>query len=177
MAADPSLDHNLFASRPPERTPVSPLPWIVAGAAILLIVGGLLIAGHRKPAPPLNVALPPDPYASSLTISNIEMSESTSLSGGKSTYIDGHIRNNGPRTVTAITVQAVFANDEALPPQIETLPLALIRTHQPYVDTQPVSDAPIAPGEDREFRLIFENIGTNWNTQPPEIRAVHITSH
>ena len=174
MAA-PNPDQNLFAT-PPERTPASPLPWIVSGAALLLIAAALLILGHHKPAPPLNAALPPDPYASSLAIGAIEMSESTSLSGGKSTYIDGHIRNNGPRTVTAITVQAVFANDEALPPQIETLPLTLIRTHQPYVDTQPVSDAPIAPGDDREFRLIFENIGANWNTQPPEIRVVRVTS-
>ena len=174
MAAAPTPD--LFAARPPERTPVSPLPWIIAGAVVLLLVAALVIAGHHKPAPPLNAALPPDPYASSLAIGAIEMSESTSLSGGKSTYIDGHIRNNGPRTVTAITVQAVFANDEALPPQIETLPLTLIRTHQPYVDTQPVGDAPIAPGDEREFRLIFENIGANWNTQPPEIRVVRVTS-
>jgi hypothetical protein len=175
MAAAPTPDQNLFATRPPERTPVSPIPWIIAGA-VLLIIAAFLILGHHKPAPPLNSQLPLDPYAASLAISNIEMSESTSLSGGKSTYIDGHIRNNGPRTVTAITVQTVFANDEALPPQIETIPLTLIRTHQPYVDTEPVSDAPIAPGEDREFRLIFENIGTNWNTQQPEIRAVHVTS-
>jgi Protein of unknown function (DUF2393) len=177
MAAAPTPDQNLFAARPPERTPVSPLPWIVAGAVVLIVIAGLLILGHRKPASPLNVQLPPDPYASSLTIGGIEMSESTSLSGGKSTYIDGHIHNNGPRTVTAVIVQAIFANDEALPPQIETLPLTLIRTHQPYVDTQPISDAPIAPGDDREFRLIFETIGSNWNTQPPQLRAVHVTSH
>jgi Protein of unknown function (DUF2393) len=176
MAAAPTPDQNLFAARPPERTPISPLPWIIAGAVVLILIAVLLISGHRKPAAPLNAALPPDPYASSLAISGIEMSESTSLSGGKSTYIDGHIRNNGQCTVTAITVQAVFANDETLPPQIETLPLTLIRTHQPYVDTEPVSNAPIAPGDDREFRLIFENIGANWNTQPPVIRAVHVTS-
>ena len=175
MAAAPTPDQPLFATRPPERTPVSPLPWIIAGA-VLLLFAAFLILGHHKAAPPLNSQLPLDPYATSLAISNIEMSESTSLSGGKSTYIDGHIRNNGPRTITAITVQAVFANDEALPPQIETLPLTLIRTHQPYVDTEPISDAPIAPGEDREFRLIFENIGANWNTQQPEIRAVNVAS-
>ncbi len=28
------------------------------------------------------------------------MSESTSLSGGKSTYVDGHIQNTGGQTVT-----------------------------------------------------------------------------
>jgi len=64
----------------------------------------------------------------------------------------------------------------ALPPQIETLPLALIRTHEPYVDTQLVSAAPIAPGDDREFRLIFEDINSNWNQQLPEIHVVHVTT-
>ncbi len=175
MAAEPSLDHTLFSSRPPERTPVSPVPWIIAGAVILLAVAGLLLAGRHK-APPLNFPLPPDAYATSLPISGIEMSESTSLSGGKSTYIDGHIRNTGPRTVIAATVQVVFANDEALPPQIDTLPLTLIRTREPYIDTQPVSAAPIAPGDDREFRLIFEDIGTNWNGQVPVIRVVKVIS-
>ena len=50
-------------------------------------------------------------------------------------------------------------------PQVETVPLTLIRTHEPYVDTEPVSAAPIKAGEVREFRLIFENIGANWNQQ------------
>ena len=38
------------------------------------------------------------------------------------------------------------------------MPLNLIRTHQPYIDTEPVSAAPIAPGETREFRLIFDHV-------------------
>ena len=81
-----------------------------------------------------------------------------------------------PRPLPAATVQVLFANDEALPPQIETVPLALIRTHEPYVDTQPISDAPLAPGDDREFRLIFEDIRGNWNQQLPEIHVVHVTT-
>ncbi len=104
------------------------------------------------------------------------MSESESLSGGKSTYIDGFLKNTGAKTVTGATVQVLFANDMALPPQVETLPLALIRTHQPYVDTQPVSAAPIAPGDEREFRLIFENISSNWNQQLPEIHVTQVST-
>ena len=41
--------------------------------------------------------------------------------------------------MTGITVQVIFRNDEAMPPQVETLPLTLIRTREPYIDTQPVS--------------------------------------
>jgi len=166
----------LFGSRPPERAPVNPLPWAIAGVVVLIGVAALLIAGHRQPAPPPNALLPLDPYAPSLVLSGLHMSESTSLSGGKSTYIDGRVQNAGVKTVTAASVQVLFANDEALPPQIETLPLALIRTHEPYVDTQPIAAAPLAPGDDREFRLIFEDIGGNWNQQLPEIHVTHVST-
>ncbi len=71
------------------------------------------------------------------------MSESENISGGKYTYIDGHIKNIGAQTVTGVTVQVLFANDVALPPQVETQPLALIRTHDPYIDTQMVSASPL----------------------------------
>ena len=51
---------------------------------------------------------------------------------------------------------------------------AVIRTREPYVDTQPVSAAPLVPGAEREFRLIFENINSNWNQAEPEIHVVGV---
>jgi hypothetical protein len=109
-------------------------------------------------------------------MSQFAMSDSTSLSGFKSTFVDGHIHNAGAQTVTGITVQVIFRNDENLPPQIETLPLTLIRTRQPYVDTQSVSAAPLKPGDDRDFRLIFESIPDNWNFQMPEVRIIQVVA-
>jgi len=147
--------------------------WLVAGAVVLAIVAGLVLLGHRKAAPVTGIQ-PFDPYAPSLALSQLQMSESTSLAGGKSTFIDGHIRNAGSATVTGVTVQVLFHNEEQMPPQVETLPLSLIRTREPYVDTQPVSAAPLHPGDDREFRLIFESIPANWNMQMPEIRIIRV---
>ena len=163
----------LFGRGAPKPEGVSWMPWAIAAMVVLAVAGGLF-AGHRRNAAPANRVLAPDAYASSLAISGIEMSESTSLSGGKSTFVDGRLANRGNRTLDAATVQVIFANDEALPPQIETLPLTLIRTHEPYVDTEPLSAAPIAPGQEREFRLIFESIGSNWNGQVPEIRVIGV---
>ncbi len=172
-ASDEGSAGTLF-TRPIKDAPAPLLPWAVAGLCVLLILGALLVSGrHGKTARGESLA-GPDAYAPALAVSGIQMSESTSLSGGKSTYIDGHVRNSGSKTVTSATVQVVFANDDALPPQIETLPLALIRTHEPYVDTQPVSAAPLAPGDDREFRLIFEDIRANWNQHVPEVRVVRV---
>jgi hypothetical protein len=44
----------------------------------------------------------------------------------------------------------------------------------PYIDTESISGNPIKPGEDREFRLIFESVPENWNTQMPQVRVIHI---
>lgn len=152
------------------------MAWGIAGLAIVLVLVAVLLFTHHKAGPPPNTVLSPAAYASNLPISGVEMSESTSLSGGKSTFIDGHIRNSGNLTVSAATVQVLFLNDEAMPPQIETLPLMLIRTREPYVDIEPVSAAPIAPGKDREFRLIFENVSVSWNQQLPQIHVVSVTT-
>lgn len=166
----------LFAPRPaePRGFPLAP---VVAGAVILALVLVLLLVFHRRPAPPSNAARPIDPYAASLSLSQLAMSESSSLSGGKSTFLDGHIANTGSKVVTGVTVQVFFRNDESMPPQIETLPLSLIRTHEPYVDTQSVSASPIKPSDNPEFRLIFESVPANWNTQMPEIHIVHVDAH
>lgn len=140
---------------------------------MLAVLAGLLLAGRHK-TPAITGVQPLDAYAFSLPLSDLKMSESSSLSGGKSTYIDGQIRNTGSATVTGVTVQVLFHNEEQMPPQVETLPLALVRTREPYVDTQPVSAAPLKPGDSREFRLIFESIPANWNMQMPEIRMIKV---
>jgi hypothetical protein len=148
--------------------------WVVAGLLVLAVVAGLVFAGRRKAAGPVNTIQPPAAYAANLPLSQLAMSESTSLSGGKSTFVDGHIKNTGNQTVTGVTVQVLFRNEEGMPPQVETLPLSLIRTREPYIDTQPVSASPLKPGDEREFRLIFEAIPGNWNMQMPEIHIVRV---
>jgi len=164
----------MFATKPPEGGGTPIVAWGVAGLVVLAVVVGLLFATRHRPEPPPNTAQPLAAYAANLALSQLAMSESTSLSGGKSTFIDGHIQNTGGQTVSGITVQVLFRNDEAMPPQVETLPLSLIRTREPYIDTQSVSSAPLKPGDERDFRLIFESIPTNWNSQMPEIHVIRV---
>jgi len=163
----------MFAGKPPEGGGFPLMAWGVAGLAVLVVAVVLVLAGRHKAAGPPSIQ-PLAGYAANLPLSKLAMSESTSLSGGKSTFVDGHIQNTGGQTVSGITVQVIFRNDEAMPPQIETLPLSLVRTREPYVDTQPVSAAPLKPGDERDFRLIFESIPANWNMQMPEIRVVDV---
>jgi hypothetical protein len=161
----------------PERS-FPTVPVAIAAVAVLILLAVLVAVGRRHGtttgAP--DTLRPLATYAPNLKISGLQMSESTSFSGGKSTFIDGHIANSGPATVTGVTVQVLFASDGGGAPQLETVPLNLVRTRQPYVDVQPVSAAPLAPGAGGDFRLIFEGIRPEWNQQVPEIHVVEVAT-
>jgi hypothetical protein len=154
------------------------LPMAVAAMVVLAIAGGLVLYfEHAKTTPtvtPISAAL--DPYAPNLPIGKLEMSESANLAGGKVTYLDGHILNTGNRTVTGITVQVLFRDPAHEVAQNETYPLKLISMRQPYVDVEPVSAAPIKPGDQRDFRLIFDTVAQDWDQAYPEIRIIRVES-
>jgi hypothetical protein len=148
----------------------------VAAVIVFAVAGGLaLILEHGKSTPtvtPISAAM--DPYAGNLTISNLAMSESSNLAGGKVTYLDGRIANNGNRTVTGITAQVLFRDAANEVAQNETQPLKIIRTREPYVDVEPLKAAPLKPGEAEDFRLIFDTVARDWDGAFPEIRIVHV---
>ena len=131
-----------------------------------------MYAGRKKPAPAPNTLQPADAYAASLPLSQFAMSESANLSGGKLTYLDGHVqqyrRPDGDRGDGAGGVPERRGDGAA----DRYVPLTLIRMKDPYIDTEPVSAEPLKPGDDREFRLIFEAVPENWNTQMPEVRVI-----
>jgi hypothetical protein len=165
-----------FLSSHTTREPKSWMPWIVAAAVLVVVLGALVFfGGHSAPVAPGGAGMADaDPYAPRLTISGLQMSEASSFSGAKVTYIDGQIANTGDKTLTAITVQVGFHSDTGEFAQRVAEPLSLIRTRQPYVDTQPVSAAPIEPGQSRDFRLIFDTVPPDWNQQMPEIRVINV---
>ncbi|HZD50894.1 MAG TPA: DUF2393 family protein [Silvibacterium sp.] len=176
MAVSEETPEFLNPDKKVPKDPRSVLPWIIAGIVVLIVLGIFLLRGHQGPPPnPGGAGLAsPDPYAASLAISNIQMSEASSVAGGKTTYVDGLIANHGSKTVNGITVQVAFRDFTNQLVQKETMPLNLIRTHEPYIDTEPVSAAPIGPGETREFRLIFDHLAEGWNQNYPEIRVIEV---
>jgi hypothetical protein len=153
------------------------LPLGLAAAIVLLVAAAILGLEHgnapgKATATPINAPL--DAYAGNLSLTRLAMSESSNLAGGKVTYLDGHIANQGARTVTAITVQVLFRDYAREVAQNETQPLMLIRMREPYIDVEPVSAAPIAPGGEREFRLIFDGVTPHWDGAYPEIRILRV---
>jgi hypothetical protein len=151
------------------------IPLEIAAAAVLIVAGFVIFAmeRHRGPATVTPISAAPDPYAGNLPITNLVMSESGNLAGGKVTYIDGHMTNNGTRTVSGVSVQVLFRNAANEVAQNETQQLKWIRTRNPYVDLEPVSAAPLKPGEGQDFRLIFDAVSPDWNGVYPEMRIVH----
>ncbi len=167
---------SFFSQRQPAPERRSPLPWLIAGIVVVLIVVFILLAGrhNRASQQALDAAQAPDAYAAKIQIGNLQMSEAANFAGSKLTYIDGQVTNTGDRTVRGITVSVTFKNDVGEPPQRQIMPVMLIRTREPYVDTEPVSAEPLKPGEHHDFRLIFDHVTTTWNQQYPTIQVLRV---
>jgi len=152
------------------------LPWVIAGVAVLVVLGWLLLSGHNQQTAreAENASQTPDAYASQLSVGNLQMSEATNFTGSKVTYVDGVITNKGDKTVTGVYVVVTFPNDIGEPPQKTPMPLSLIRTREPYVDVEPVSAEPLKPGDSHEFRLIFDHVSPTWNLQHPMIQPTRV---
>lgn len=151
------------------------IPLVVAAAVVVIVVAILLVMFRGKGTATVTpISAKPDPYAANLPITNVVMSESGNLAGGKVTYIDAQITNNGSQTVTGVWVQVLFRNVAREVAQNETQPLKWIRTREPYVDLEPASAAPMKPGESRDFRMIFDSVTPDWNGAYPEMRIVKV---
>lgn len=153
------------------------MPLAIAAAIVIAIAACLFFflgRGKSGTATMTPISAPLDPYASSLVISNLAMSQSSNLAGGNVTYIDGHIVNNGNKTVTAISAQVLFRDPAHEVAQNETQPMKFIRMREPYIDVEPVSAAPLKPGEAQDFRLIFDTLTQDWDGAYPEIRIVRV---
>jgi hypothetical protein len=149
---------------------------IAAGVVIVILaVVVIILERNKRTTTVAPIAAAADAYADSLPISGLAMSESANLAGGKVTYLDGHIANKGNRTVTGIAVQVLFRNSaqevaQNDPPQ----QMKFIRTRDPYIDLEPITAAPLKPGAERDFRLIFDAVTPDWDGVYPQIRILHV---
>ena len=154
----------------------SEVPWpaIGIGAIFLAVVIGLaiLLASGK----PHSSATAPPAYASQISLSDLKVSQVQNFVGGTVTYLDGTVANNGDKTVSAASVEAVFKNSLAEVVQQEQQPLKVLRRSGPYPEALSLLMAPLAPHQHAEFRLIFEHISADWNQQLPALRITTLTA-
>lgn len=151
------------------RPPIIP---IAIGALAVLVVIALFIFFGRKTSGEASAPATPDPYASNLAISSVSMSSAANFAGQEVTYLEGKITNNGNKTVNGALMQILFHDAMGQVVQKDTQRLMVITTREPYIDTAPLSTAPLKPGQTREFRQTFEHVSADWNTQLPQITIV-----
>jgi len=149
-----------------------PLVPIAIGAVAVLVAIGLFIVFGRNRTSDTASPTAADPYASNLAITDVAMSTAANFAGQQVTYIEGKIKNSGSKTVDNALLQIVFKDSLAQIVQREQQRLMVITTREPYIDTAPLSSAPLRPGQLKEFRQTFEHVSGEWNMQLPEITVV-----
>ena len=117
----------------------------------------------------------PPPYAASLKFSDLKMSQAQNFVGATVTYIDGTLTNAGDKTVTHAVVQVTFKDLYNQVAQIENVPVKVLQTGGPYLDTVDFAVSPLAPGQSKSFRLIFEHLSEQWNQAYPELQITDVT--
>jgi len=154
-----------------------PLIPIAIGVVTVLMVIGLFAFFGRNKSDSAAPGATADPYAANLTISDVAMSTAANFAGQQVTYIEGKVKNNGSKTVTNALLQIVFKDSLGQVAQREPgQRLMVITTREPYIDTAPLSNAPLRPGQTKEFRQTFEHVSGDWNMQLPEITIVRTST-
>jgi len=144
---------------------------VIAIAVVVAVVGvvALILRAAPKTAPG------PPPYAANLKFGDLKMSQAQNFVGATVTYIDGTLSNAGDKTVTHATVQVTFKDLYNQVAQIENVPVKVLQTGGPYLDTVDLSVSPLAPGQSKPFRLIFEHLSEQWNQAYPDLQITDVT--
>ncbi|MGA8490991.1 MAG: DUF2393 family protein [Terriglobales bacterium] len=145
---------------------------ILFGVALVVVVVGV-IALLTRSSP--KGATAPHPYAANLKFSDLKMSAAENFVGSSVTYIDGTVTNTGDKTVTHAIVHVAFKNSLGEVVQADDVPLHVLQTSGPYPDAVDLQLSPLAPGQDKTFRLTFEHISADWNQAYPDLQVTEVS--
>ncbi len=125
---------------------------VAAAAYFLLRMTGS--SGAGKPVP-LPMGEAEQAYTPQIKIGNVEMSRAANFLKQEVTSIGGIITNTGPRSIAEMEVTLEFHD--------VSQKVVLREARRLYGP----KEAPLAPGEMREFLFAFESIPPDWNQAPP----------
>lgn len=140
-------------------------------AMVVAIIAILFFVSHTQPKAPSG----PPAYAANIKFSDLKMSAAENFVGATVSYIDGTVMNAGNQTVTHVLAEVTFKDSMGQLAQRETVPLRVLQASGPYPDAVDLNVSPLAPGQGKPFRLIFESISAQWNHEYPGIKVVDVT--
>lgn len=149
------------------------LPMAIGGVLVAVAVVVIIFVTRTGSSSNSNE---PNAYAAKLQVDNLHMATAENFAGGSVTYIQGRITNSGDKKVTGATVQVIFKNSLGELAQKETLPMMVLMPNTPYVDYGPMQQAPLAPGQGRDFRLTLEHVTADWDGQMPLVKVVSVSN-
>jgi hypothetical protein len=144
----------------------------VAIAVVVVLAALVAIILRAKPRPVVG----PPPYAANLKFSDLKLSQAQNFVGATVTYVDGNVSNTGDKTVAHVGVKVTFKDMYNQVAQVEEVSIKVLRTTGPYPDTADLSVVPLAPGESKPFRLIFEHLSEQWNQAYPELQVTNVAA-
>ena len=148
---------------------------LAVGAGVI-IVALVLIFVFSRGAQQNTGPAPEDPYSSNVRVSDVKMSRAQNFVGANVTYVQGQIANAGSKTITSATVESVFRNTLGQVVDRQSQSLMLLQERPNYTDAISLSQQPLTPNMQREFRLTFEHISADWNQGLPELRFTRIVT-
>jgi uncharacterized protein DUF2393 len=167
--SQPSVNPDLNPTIEPQESSARP---ILIGIVIVGIVVGVLAlilrSDEKKPAEP-------PAYSANLKFSEMKTSAAQNFVGATVSYLDGVITNAGDKTVIHAVVKITFKDDMGQTAQREEVPIHVLRTGGPYDEAVDLTISPLAPGESKPFRLIFENISAQWNHAYPDLQVSEVS--
>ena len=146
------------------------LPIVLGVGLVVVVVGIIALLLHTPP----KAAAPPHPYAVNLKLNDLKMSAAENFVGSSVTYVDGSVTNAGDKTVSHATIHVTFKDSLRQIAQAEDIPLKILQTSGPYPEAVDLSVSPLAPGQARPFRLIFEHVSADWNHEYPGLQVMDV---
>jgi hypothetical protein len=148
-----------------ERQRRDPVPLVIGAIVVLLGAGAAFYLFWESQQRQQNTAvLTPEgeAYLPLLDLVDVEMAASDTFLEQTLVEITGKIKNGGERTVALVEINCVFREVNGI--EIAREPRVVIGN----------KTGPLAPQQERSFRLAFDNLPADWNQATPSLFVAQI---
>lgn len=165
MADEPITSVPAGSGEHREEKPGLPVGVIAGAVFVAVVLVGLFLLTRIQSGPAGPAPIPPEveAYLPHLAVGELRMSAEENFIGQQVFYLDGQIANRGDRTVRQLTLRVYFR---------DSLNQVILRDDRDVIRPGRPGSTPLAPGETREFRLLFDHIPDSWNRQLPQFQLV-----